>query len=43
MGAFVSVANLLQHKSIPLINLTWDLKVLGQYPPVKNFGMTILR
>jgi hypothetical protein len=43
MGAFVFVANLSQHELIPLINPTWDLRVLGPYPLVKDFGMTILK
>jgi len=41
MGAFVYVVNLLQHELIPLINPTWDLKILGPYPHVKDFGTSI--
>jgi hypothetical protein len=41
MGAFVFIANIAKHESIPKINSTWDLKVLGSYPLVKNLGITI--
>jgi hypothetical protein len=41
MGAFVFVANIAQHESIPRINPTWDLKVLGMYPLMKNLSMAI--
>jgi hypothetical protein len=41
MGAYVIVANVAQHESIPRINLTWDWKVLNLYPPMKDLGMAI--
>jgi hypothetical protein len=41
MGAFVSIANIAQHESIPKINLTWDLKVPGPYLFMKDLGMAI--
>jgi hypothetical protein len=41
MGAFMFVANIAQPKSIPKINLTWDLKVLGLHQLMKNLGMAI--
>jgi hypothetical protein len=41
MGAFVSIANLAKRESIPKINPTWDLKVLGSYLLVKNLSTTI--
>jgi hypothetical protein len=41
MGAFMFVANIVQFKSIPKINLTWDLKVLGLYLYMKDLGMAI--
>jgi hypothetical protein len=41
MGAYVTIANAAQHKSIPKINMTWDQKVLDPYPPVKDLCTTI--
>ncbi len=41
MGAFVFVVNIAKHKSIPKINLIWDLKVLAPYLHVKDLGMAI--
>jgi hypothetical protein len=41
IGAYVIDANVALHKSIPRINLTWDRKVLGQYPLLKDLGMAI--
>jgi hypothetical protein len=41
IGALVFVANIAQHESTPIINLTWGLKVLG--PPMKDLGMAILK
>ncbi len=41
--ALVFVANIAQHESTPIINLTWGLKVLGPYPPMKDLGMAILK
>jgi hypothetical protein len=41
MGAYVIVANVAQHESIPKIDLTWYHKALGMYPHVKNLGTTI--
>jgi hypothetical protein len=41
MGAHVTITNVAKHKSIPIINPTWDRKVLGMYPFVKDLGTTI--
>jgi hypothetical protein len=41
MGAFVSVANVVEFESIPKINLTWDFKILDMYPPMKDLNITI--
>jgi len=41
MGAYVFVANVAQHESIPKINPTWDRKILGSYSLVKDLGMAI--
>ncbi len=41
MGAYMIVANVAQHESIPIINLTWDQKILDPYLPLKNLGTTI--
>jgi hypothetical protein len=41
MGAYVTVANVAQHESIPRINLTWDQKVHNMYPLMRDLGMTI--
>jgi hypothetical protein len=41
MGAYVSIANVAQHKSIPKINPTYDHKVLALYLPMKDLGTTI--
>jgi hypothetical protein len=41
MGAYVTITNVAQQKSTFRKNLTWDQKILGQYPPMKNLGMTI--
>jgi hypothetical protein len=41
MGAYVFVTNVVQHKSIPKINPTWDWKVLGPYSPMKDLGTSI--
>jgi hypothetical protein len=39
MGAYVIVANVAQHESIPRIDLTWDWKVLVLL--VKDLDMAI--
>jgi hypothetical protein len=41
MGAYVFVANVVQHKSIPKINPTWDWKVFNPYSFMKDLGITI--
>jgi hypothetical protein len=41
MNAYVTFANVAQHKLIPITNLTWDRKVLSPYLLVKNLGMAI--
>jgi hypothetical protein len=41
IDAYVIVANVAQHESIPRINLIWDRKVLDPYPPMKDLGTTI--
>jgi hypothetical protein len=41
MGAYVYVANVAQHNSIPRINPTWDQKVLSMYPLMKDLNTTI--
>jgi hypothetical protein len=41
VGAYVFIANVAQHQSIPIINSTWDQKVLDPYPPVKDLGTII--
>jgi hypothetical protein len=41
MGAYVIIANVAQHESIPRIDLTWDWKILGSYLPMKDLGTAI--
>jgi hypothetical protein len=41
MAAYVTIANVAEHESIPRINLTWDQKVLDPYSLMKNLGTTI--
>jgi hypothetical protein len=41
MGAYVIVANVTKHESIPKINLTWDWKIFNSYLLVKDLDTTI--
>jgi hypothetical protein len=43
MGAYVYVANVAQHESIPRINSTLNQKLFGLYSLVKDLGTTILK
>jgi hypothetical protein len=41
MGAYVFIANVAQHETIPKINPTWDHKILASYVLMKNLGTSI--